>query len=272
MSMRLLTIEQIDPVKSWYVTNPFIKGGYRPPQPWLQTFYTAFQWHNETLSIYSHLIPGLVWLWMFCTCGSQDFFQRANPLLQAFIQYAYLGAATMGLASGFGHTFHVMNQKWAVLSWKIDYTGILAINSVHQGMDTLVLFYPYPSLLYTAFVLEGLFVLYCLLDIWVERSTVNWGLVYPLISSTVLTIPAVTFAYFQQSPLLQSLAMCSLGCSMFISVAGCVFFMGKLPERVWNPNGLFDNFNSHWWHHVFVVLSIVYAFQSLPLLYRLDSE
>ena len=61
-------------------------------------------------------------------------------------------------------------------------------------------------------------------------------------------------------------------CSTCIFIAGGVFFLGKVPERFWNPDGLFNTLNSHVWHHIWIVIAIYYAFNAIPMLYLLEHE
>jgi adiponectin receptor len=222
----------------------------------MQAFLSAFEWHNETLNIYSHFLPGMFWFYMFFSYDSSFM----NPLTRFIIHFSYFSGALLGVASGFAHTFHIVNPWWANICWKLDYIGIIAINLTHQFLDNYILFAKQSTLFYTALILESMFALFCAQDILLETTKVHWGLMYPLITSTVLIIPVGLLSY--DSPL----AYYSIGCSIFIFIAGGVFFMGKLPERLWNPHGVFNYVNSHFFHHVCIVIAIVLAFKIIPLL------
>ena len=240
----------------WYFKNPYVTSGYRSPRSLRYAFLSAFEWHNDTLNIYSHLIPGLIWLYSGFTCLSEEYYLCASPLIQSIILFVYFSGAFMGLASAYAHVFHIIDKRWASLSWKVDFAGIIAVNLTHQILDTLILFKnPIPYLL-LEFIVAGL----CLTDIIMEWTTVHWGITYPLFSSIILTIPVT----LSGSPL----AKYSLGCSALVFIAGGAFFMGKVPERFWNPNGVLDNFNSHVWHHLCIVGAITCAFQAIPLLHQ----
>ena len=268
--MRLLTLEQLQPVQDWYIANPYVKTGYRPVQSSWQAFLSLFQWHNETLSIYTHVIPGLVWLWMFCTCTTEEYYTRSSSSAQAIIRFAYFGGACLGLTSGFAHTFHIVNRLWATLCWKLDYSSIIIINLAHQLVDTFLLFSWYPAICQFVWTVECIFAIFCIKSILTSVKH-QWGTVYPLISSTVLTIPVVIVAYSQQSIDFQYVALCSLGCSVCIVLAGSLFYVGKLPERIWNPGHIFDTVNSHVWHHVLIVLSIMIAFHGARYVHLIES-
>lgn len=250
--------------------NPYVTGGHRT---WVKSPYramlSAFEWHNDTLNIYTHIIPGIVWMYMFFTCGDNEYYALSSPAARSVISLTYFGGGLMGITSGIAHTFSVIDQRWADACWKLDCLGIIAINFGHQAFDGFLLLHSWDVLYWTLVVLQGLFALYCAVDAFTEKSGITWGIVYPALSSTVLTLPNVAIGYTCGSPLQQELAMYSLGCSAFVFVAGGVFYAGKIPERVWNPNGAFNNFNSHVWHHVCIVISILIAYQSIPLLHKL---
>jgi adiponectin receptor len=252
----------------WYVVNPYVKSGYRKPTSLTNAILSIFEWHNETLNIYTHLIPGFIWLYMAVNCVNYDHYIKASSTVQNIIWFSYSTAACMGLTSSFAHLIHIIDHNWSTVAWKLDFMGVIMINFCHQVFDTYILFYKYPILLNTALCIESIFALFCIEDI-IIKHTKKWLILYPLLSSTILTIPASFGSYISGNPILYNLSSYSVGCSCFIFIAGN-FFIGKFPERLWNPNGIFDNFNSHVWHHVFIVLSIVTAFQGIPLLYQIS--
>ena len=243
-------------VPDWYIKNPYVKSGYRPSSTAPFAFFSAFEWHNDTLNIYSHLIPGIIWLYSGISCLTEEYYIRANPLIQTVILFSYFSGAFMGFASAYAHTFHIVDRRWASFSWKVDYAGIIAVNLSHQILDSLILF-KNPTMV---LMLECMVACMCMADVIVERTKINWGLIYPLLSSTVLTLPVA----LTDSPL----SKYSVGCSAFVFIAGGVFFIGKFPERFWNPNGFMDNFNSHVWHHLCITAAIMCAFQSIPYLHQ----
>lgn len=268
--MSLVRLEQLESVKEWYNINPFVTGGYRLPRSPLNALFSAFEWHNETLTIYSHLLPGIVWLYMFFNCVKEDYYILSEPFTQNVIRYSYLSASLLGLASGTAHTFHIVNRAWSIVSWKLDFIGIIAINLCHQILDTYTVFHNNPKYIKLSVAIESIFALYCCIDIIVNLTNIHWGITYSSISSIILTLPATYISYHNDSLLLKRFSSYSRSCSYMVFIAGTIFFLGKIPERLWNPNGIFDNFNSHTWHHIFIVASIIYAFKAIPFLYLLE--
>jgi predicted membrane channel-forming protein YqfA (hemolysin III family) len=185
------------------------------------------------------------------------------------ILFAYSGGAFTGISSAFAHTFNIVDKKWSAVCWKIDFIGIIIINLCHQFLDTFILLYKYPPAFEAAVYLEIIFATYCIIDIITNPTKSHWRITYPIVSSTILTIPSNTISYMSKSPLVHTLAISSIGCSALVIIGGSLFFIGKIPERFWNSPDI-DNFNSHIWHHLCIVAAIVSAFKSIPLFYLLD--
>lgn len=257
--MKLLHLQQLEP---WYQGNPYIRGSYRAPRSPLHAVLSAFEWHNETLNIYTHLLPAVIWTWMFLTCRSEDWYRLAEPLTQYIILYTYAAGAFMGFASAAAHTFYIVNEKWYTACWKLDFIGIIAVNLTHQILDTYILCYQNPFLFHTALTLEALFASLCTYDIIAERTKIQWGIVYPIVSSTVLTLPAAMQGFYE-------LSIPSVLCTFFVFLGGGVFYIGKIPERLWNPNGVLDTVNSHVLFHICIVASFVSASSVIPSLHKL---
>jgi adiponectin receptor len=271
--MSIVDLNYLDTIKDWYIVNPFVTGGYRKPRPPNEAFLSIFEWHNETLNIYSHLLPGLIWLYMLFSCVNNDYFIHSDLITQYIIRYAYFSASFVCLASSFAHTFNIVDRRWSYISWNLDFTGIIVINLSHQILDSFVLFKVInksSQIFQISLLLELLFALYCINDIINEKKF--WKILYPIISSTILTFPVVWYSFKSNNILLREVSLYSLECSLFIFIAGGFFFIGKIPERFWNPEGMFNNFNSHVWHHLFIVSSIIVAFRALPLLYLIVSN
>jgi len=261
--MRLVKITDLP---AWYETNPYVLTGYRPPMDLWETLKTLGQWHNETLNIYTHLIPGLYfliqWLLLDPQC-SQD--------CKFAVSYSYFSAAVMGLTSGIAHTCYSISPWFNSVAWKLDFTGVVMSNGIHLLMDSYILcmvLLDNPDLYRISLVLQGVFMAIVLHKIWSKPLVVGqtWGLLYPMLTCVPITVPL--YAYIQlykTDPLILGMAQATLNCSVCIWIAALFFFKGRLPERLY-PSGLFDYVSSHVWHHVFCVLCIIAGFQVFPLI------
>ena len=182
----------------------------------------------------------------------------------------------MGITSGFMHTFYIVNRRWSETTIKIDQVGIIFVNFSHQSFDSFLLFKVIlnsPQLFVGAVGLEILFALYCIREILLRDRTTSyfWAILYPALSSTVLTTPLVAYSFQTSNTDLRLAAWGSLKCSAFVFIAGGLFFKGKFPERFWNPDGLFDYFNSHIWHHICIIFAICAGIEGFNAFRSLDA-
>lgn len=268
--MRLVTLSELQPHKDWYLPNPYIHSMYRRPGTWKEAAQSMVQWHNETLNIHTHLWPGIMWLYMAYTCVDEEYYLKAPWYSQTVILFGYLSGAIMGLASGLAHTFYYINPRWASLCWKMDYVGIIGMGLSHQLLDSIILFrgvYDWPGLYYVLTLCQLLFGTYCAYDVFLDRSGINWGIIYTGISCIFLTVPTAVLSYQIGQ---QELAISTFTCSLLVGIGGTIFYQGKLPERFWNPNGIFTIFNSHVYHHILAILAVMAAFNCFHFLYRLS--
>ena len=251
----------------WYVVYPGIYDNYRPVMSPYEAFLSMFTWHTETLNIYTHLLPGLYYLWELMTLKDEGSLEK-----QFLVYVSYSGAAIMGITSGLAHTFFIIDRSWNDFSWKLDFLGIISINLAHILLDTFVL----SRLLHIPFIpfaaLEVAFSLYCcygiISDIHIGRF---WGLMYPAITCIPLTSVAYIYSrIIGAEQVFLEITDASIMCSLYIMVAGLVFFKGGFPERYYNAGGIFNILNSHVLHHIFINVSIVAAFEALPKLYLID--
>ena len=124
------------------------------------------------------------------------------------------------------------------------------------------------TLFIASLLIEAIFADYCIVDIILNNTGRFWGILYPAISSLPLTLSVYAFSYDNKNSILYDVALASLQCSAFVFIGGIVFFKGKVPERLWG--GVFDNMNSHVFHHLCIVASIFSANKAMPLLYVLE--
>jgi adiponectin receptor len=268
--MKLITNKE---VPEWYITYPNVQNGYRNIGNMKETFFSIFEWHNETLNIYTHLLPGLFYLWKFLNIIPNNLYSFE---LYFLINIAYFGAACMGIFSGMAHCLYIINNDWFKFSWKMDFIGIIAINFSHHLLDTVILTKGILNnrlLCLTGFLIETLFALFCIIRICFGDLDIGrfWAFFYPIITCIPLT--SLVYLYsriISVEPIIIELSQASMNCTLFICLAGSIFFKGGFPERYFNPKGIFNYFNSHTWHHILIIASIVAAFEGLPKLHYLE--
>lgn len=281
---RLIALSELP---EWYraSANPFVSGGYRAPgASFSASLLSAFEWHNETLNIHTHLWPGLAFLFMLFSRSREPYFTAGSASAQACITVGCAGAAVMGLASAFWHTVHIVDSRWHAAAWKADFMGIVAVNFSHQLLDSFLLFrviLARPEWFDVAVAVETVFAAACLMHIaFVAHAGRFWGIVYPALSSIPLTVPVAVLTFAPSALLaascvnlsvLRGAALSSVACSALVFLAGGVFFKGKFPERFFNARGAFDNVSSHVWHHLLIVAAIVAALEAAPTLHLLET-
>ena len=262
----------VSEVPDWYPLVSFIKSGYRKPRSFINTAFSIFEWHNETLNIHTHLWPGLAFLVMYFSAQNEDYYLKGSILTKICISVGYPSQIFMFFASASAHTFYIVDRDWCRIIKKIDFIGIIVVNLSHQILDSFLLFkviLKNDEIFIISFIIECIFADFCILDIIYNNRGPFWGIIYPAISSIPLTLSVSAFSYYKDQPFLHKAALASLECSAFVLIAGIVFFKGKLPERVW---GRFDNINSHVFHHICIVAAIFAANKAIPLLYILEGN
>lgn len=255
----------------WHIKYRGIYDEYRSPRGPFQALLSIFEWHTETLNIYTHLVLGLYYIWKLLWLSPGGSLEH-----QFLLWVAYSGAAMMGIFSGFAHTFFIVNYDWYYISWKLDFIGIIAINFSHHLFDTFVLtkgILGNRELCLIGFYIETLFAIYCICRIAVCDLEIGryWAFMYPIITCIPLTVTVYIYSRISGvNILILQLTQGSMNCTCFIIVAGLLFFKGGFPERYYNPHGIFNKFNSHTWHHIFCIFSIIAAFEGLPKLFLLE--
>jgi adiponectin receptor len=259
----------------WYIlsVNPYIYDNYRKPLSFINCILSLFTLHNETINIYTHLLPGLYFIYSLYNVFGYNYYINALIKYKFCILFGYISAIIMCLTSAFAHTFYIINKKWSNYSWKLDFIGIIIINLSHQIYDSILYSNLISNNILYFIVFEILFALYCILRILNGNIEVRryWGITYPIMSSTVLTIPLFIYSqYFSTNIILNNAISGSLKCSILVFTSGLFFFTGKFPEKYYNPKGIFNNFNSHTIHHILIILSILSCFKSIHFLHLLN--
>lgn len=247
----------------WYEHYTYVQTGYREPQPFLSALRTVFTWHNETLCIHSHLWPGLASIVLLLQVVQQEYFAAAAVPLRALYVYCYAATAFNCLCSAFTHTFQVVNAKWFTFLWRLDQVSILSVTTGHFFFDLYTICI---AILHSSQLFWGMAGAVTLVTLAIAHRVMTvpgaglyWGTVYPVASSSILTLPLTIYVLAFSPSLaaagidigeLRFVVLYSFICSLCVAVAG-VFFVGKVPE-VWLPHvRALDYFHSHIYFHIF---------------------
>lgn len=136
-------------VPSWYAHNSFLHTGYRPINGSVKLCIDSLQFmHNETVNIYSHLIPAVIAL---ASNGIlYQYFREYYPAASLMDQLAihlYLTTSVMcfGISSIY-HTLLCHSEPYSDLLGRLDYSGIILETFGSFVSGIYVTFYCEPGL------------------------------------------------------------------------------------------------------------------------------
>ena len=242
---------QITEVPSWYLCNPYVKRGYRAPTSVWNSFLSVFKWHNETLNIHTHLWPGLIFLRMLIHLPYSDVYQEASSEVRFVMIFGIASSVYCLFASTFFHIVLNVSETWLRISHKLDIIGIVVVCLGQQFLNALIFVNARPIGFWLIVGNQALFAALCIQDILKHREAEElWAMRYPAVT-TVTTIVVTVFTDHHRAAVYASVC-----CSALVIIAGLVFFKGRCPERCLKN---MDNYNSHVWHHVCVVIGISFA-------------
>ncbi|KAL3421726.1 hemolysin-iii channel protein [Phlyctema vagabunda] len=119
-----------DSIPAWHQDNDFILRGYRPiSYSWQECVRSWTYMHNESLNIYTHLVPAL--LFVGAQSSLQTYLSASYPLASTldrciFAFFFATAAVCLGLSAAF-HTLLNHSQPVSALMLRLDFVGILVL-------------------------------------------------------------------------------------------------------------------------------------------------
>lgn len=153
-----------DEIPGWHQDNDFILHGYRPESRSAKACLASWLYlHNETVNIFSHLIPALVFLtaeaWIF------SFFKAHYPQAKSVEQFIFaFFLLTAFVCFGLSATYHTMMNHSAKVSnlWlRIDFVGIVVLILGDFISGVYVGFYCEPTLQKVYWAMVGEIMSFC---------------------------------------------------------------------------------------------------------------
>lgn len=143
------TLLSYDEIPEWYQDNIFIHQGYRPESKSTHACLSSWLYmHNETVNIYSHLIPGII-----CLAGEGAIYQYFHAKYPAATVVDHLIFAffllTAATCLGFSAMYHTLLNHSAHVShlWlQLDLVGIIVLTLGDFVSGIYVVFYCKPTL------------------------------------------------------------------------------------------------------------------------------
>ncbi|KAI1385588.1 mPR-like GPCR protein [Hypoxylon trugodes] len=248
-------------IPEWYQDNPYIRRGYRPVLQSVRACFASWMYiHNETMNIYTHLIPAAALLVTGLAYVFARLQQRSSGDAGVVAALLLSAVACLGLSSAY-HTLMCHSRQVEALWLRFDFVGII-----------LLILGSFVSGIYVGFWCETL-----------ERK-IYWSMSGSLAAASIVIVVAPIF----QGPRWRTLRLLTFVCTGLSGLApiihgicmfgfrqmmkqsglayylaeGGLFLLGavvygtRFPESV--KPGTFDIFgSSHQIFHVLVVMATV---------------
>lgn len=256
---RLLKFEELP---EWYQDNPLCRSGYRPVSNSVTTcFLSLGHLHNETLNIYTHLIPaiGLAFAQALIHGGLKYLYPDASVADHIVFGIQVDAAIVTLLLSSSYHTMICHSKDVENLMLRVDYVGILTLilgsffSGIYVGFYCEpLLCYTYWTMIITLSLITATLVLHPRLQGAKYRFLRAWAFIATGLSGFAPIIHGL-FLYGWSEMWVRSGMPYWLLEGLFYGT-GVYFYITRIPESIWP--GRFDIwFSSHQFFHVFVVMA-----------------
>ncbi|KAI9679973.1 MAG: hypothetical protein M1817_004988 [Caeruleum heppii] len=272
-------LQSYDEIPGWHQDNDCIRHGYRPVSDSAKACFASWIYiHNETVNIYSHLVPAI--LFVILQIVIHRVFQSIYPLAtaEAHLVFAFF-LLTAAVCLGMSATYHTMvnhSQKVSERFLRLDFAGIVVLTLGDFVSGIYVVFFCEKSL-----------------------QRMYWGMITALCIVTMIFLVSPRFqgrkwrtlrvcvfvgtGLSGLAPLAQGIALWGFkgmmkqsGMPFYIGeglllLLGAFFYTTRIPE-VLKP-GRFDYFGcSHQIFHLLVVLATVVHLIGIVLAFDYNYE
>jgi adiponectin receptor len=259
-------ITRVEEAPRW-LRQPFILHGYRICHTIIQSILSIFTWHNETVNIWTHLVPTI----LFILDGTFSLYKwRSGELSSMFalakVIYPFCASITLGASSMF-HTCNCVSQDFHKRLRTIDFVGISALII---GTTWSVMHYTF----------------HCLNETWYLYT-----ILLSVLSASALVVPIIPYFHRDVFRVFRVLLHCSVATGPFLMglhairiwgvyseiftvlfskiylsylsyTIGIVIYVLRIPER-WFPGKVDLLGASHQIWHCFVVLGAHFVYSGL---------
>lgn len=259
-----------DELPQWLRDNQHIISGYRPASAsFRKSFHSLTYVHNETVNIYSHLLPSLFTApaaYLFYRALSDRYDTASNADVAAFSCF-FAGAAFCLGMSALYHTVNNHSPLVARVGNACDYVGIVGLIT-----GSFV-----PSVYYGFYCMPGFQKLYWSMICFLGLGCATVSVTPRFRTPEWRPFRATMFVFLGSSavfPVCHGIVASGLGQMQkqiglswvllqgFLYILGAVIYAMRVPEKIWP--GRFDILgSSHQIFHVLVVLAAVSHFTGL---------
>lgn len=272
---RLYFYHELDP---WQQDNHFIRSGYvKETKSYTDCLRSLTYWHNESINVYSHLLPALssIWLVSYQVWFVLPHYDNALGIWEIlnFYQFAMAAAFCLFLSASF-HCFKSHSQKISKIGNQCDYFGIIILITCSLNSIVLFTFYDVPSLrnfYISLFTILGAVCTKITFDVKFSSSEYRPFRSFMFILfglSGVLPVLSAVFKFglIQASERASAPWLISEG--LFYIVGACLY-AARIPERFTHVNDTCDNKAGHQYgtfdifghaHQIFHVMVVIAAY------------
>ncbi|CCE61149.1 hypothetical protein TPHA_0A00640 [Tetrapisispora phaffii CBS 4417] len=255
----------------WQKDNELIIQGYvRETNSWFKCFHSLSYFHNESINIYTHLIPGLVYFIMllfYTDLLVVPSFPSTTIMDYIVIDFYLLGAFICLVGSSCFHCLKQHSEDQSNFWSKIDYVGIICLISC--SLISLLYYGYFDHFIYfKVFTLITLILAtictVCVLD---ERfNAKNFRPIragFFVVFATSAVIPICTgLIKFDYVEVINRIQLRFVGWETFFYVVGALLYGYRIPE-IFAP-GRFDLVgSSHQIFHVMVVIGSLFHLKAV---------
>ncbi|CAH00224.1 PAQR-type receptor [Kluyveromyces lactis] len=265
-----------DEIPDWQKDNEHILHGYvRETQSWKELFHSLFYLHNESVNIYTHLIPAvaLFFIMLFATHHVINEYPTTSAIDYFMINLFFFGCATCLTMSSMFHTIKCHSLPIATFGNKLDYLGIVVLISTsmisilfYGFHDSSLLFYPFAGL-------TSLFGLICgymsLKDKFRSREWRPYRATMFVLFGLSAVFPIVAgFIVYGKDETWKRVQLTWVIWEGVLYIFGAFLYGVRFPERL--APGKFDIWgHSHQLFHVLVVVAALCHLKALVVSYGL---
>lgn len=244
--------------------NEFVVAGYRMDYSYTESFISLFHFHNESCSIWIHLLSLLAFAWFLVRSLLISIYPNASGSDIIVIVLFLASACYLFLASSLYHLHICVDHRSYEFFGCLDYTGISALICGGTGAITYYILYCDPIMRTTSLIVLGCTNLLGFVgpsfSIWRTPGFRVGRAVLFLSSAAIGLFPIFFYLGKYGTAALPSVrsnfAIPAYFLTLLQYVVGCVIYTSRIPER-FSP-GRFDYWGaSHQIWHVFVTSATV---------------
>lgn len=249
--------------------NSSIISGYRTEYCFSHALFSLFEWHNETLNVWTHFLGFVFFAYLGLDACFGWMYQATLFEKFLFLCHIWMIAAAF-LMSSIYHLFGCLNHQCHLLLCSLDYTGITLIISTGYHFPAHFMFLCWPFMSSVYFAVMTLLGALCMLLNW--HPTLLQPHYQTLRTYSFMALAATGVAIFPTSLMVNGWewtepALLRAIITIAIFVCGVSFYISFFPEKWWP--GRFDiAFQSHTIFHCFIVAGCYAHYLNFAFLYQ----